>query len=67
MSIGQWQQKAVTTVDAVEGRVCGYVCRMKVHLDFKKSNLKPMTNLATNTVEEAKCLAEKETGAEVEP
>jgi hypothetical protein len=37
-----------------------------VDLDLKKSNLKPLTNLATNMVEEAESLVEKETDIEVE-
>ncbi len=36
-----------------------------VDLDLKKSNLKPLTNSATNMVEEAESLVEKETDIEV--
>lgn len=66
MSIGQSRQEAGTPVDAVKWRVGSLAYWRKVDINLKKSIFKPLTNLATDTVEEVELVVENETGVVVE-
>jgi hypothetical protein len=58
MSVSWWRWKAETPMNAVEGRIGDYVCWRKVDIDLNKSNLKPLTKSATDTVEKTSLIME---------